>query len=139
MIPSFHPFKWTKLRENKSLSKGIFTHLTSSIKKTNLLMKSLVIILKNKYLNLTTRTEFHHLIVNKLVKFKIKSNRQKENQYCNITSAIKEELKNLKIILNLSTKNRMKTYSQANKKVKYLKLKKYKKKISYRYIIQKMQ
>ena len=93
MIPSFHPFKWTKLRENKSLSKGIFTHLTSSIIKTNLLMKSLVIILKNKCLNLTTRTEFHHLIVNKLVKFKIKSNRQKENQLYNITSVIKESLK----------------------------------------------
>jgi len=42
-------------------------------------MKSLVIMLKKKYQNLMTRTEFQRLIVNKLVKFKIKFNRQKEN------------------------------------------------------------
>lgn len=101
-------------------------------------MKSLVIILKNKYQNLTTRTEFHHLIVNKLVKFKIKSNRQKGNQSCNITSAIKEELKNLKIKQNLFIQNRKNSYSQAKKKAKYFKWKNHKRKISYKYIIQKM-
>lgn len=84
------------------------------------------------------RTEFHHLIVNKLVKFKIKTYRQKENQSCSITLAIKEELKNLKTKKNHCIQNRKKICNQANKKAKYLKLKKYKKKISYKFIIQKM-
>jgi hypothetical protein len=42
-------------------------------------MKNHVIILKIKFQNLMTRTEFHLSIVNKLVKFKIKPNRQKGN------------------------------------------------------------
>ena len=138
-IHSFHPFKWTKLKENKSLLKGILIHPTSSIKKTNLLMKSLVIMLKKKYQNLMTRTEFHLLIVNNLVKFKIKFNRQKENQLCNITSAIKEGLKNLKFLWKILIQKLKKTCIQVNKKAKYLKLKKKQKKISYNCKIQKIQ
>lgn len=85
-----------------------------------------------------TRTEFHRSIVNKLVKFKIKPNRQKGNQSFNIILVIKEDLINHKIKLNVFIKNRKKGYKVANQKVQFLKLKKHKKKISYKFKIQKM-
>ena len=138
MIPSYHLFKQTKLKESKSLLKEIFILLTSLITKISLQMKSHAIILKIKFQNLMTRTEFHHSIVNKLVKFKIKPNRQKGNQSFNIILVIKEDLINHKIKLRVFIKNRKKGYNLANQKVQFSKLKKYKRKISYKFIILKM-
>ena len=138
MIPSYHLFKQTKLKESKSLLKEIFILLTSLITKISLQMKSHAIILKIKFPNLMTRTEFHHSIVNKLVKFKIKPNRQKGNQSFNIILVIKEDLINHKIKLRVFIKNRKKGYNLANQKVQFLKLKKYKRKVSYKFIILKM-
>lgn len=138
MILLYPLFKQTKLKESKSSLKEIFILLTFSITKISLQMKSQLNILKIKFQNLMTRTEFHHSIVNKLVKFKIKPNRQKGNQSFNIILVIKEDLINHKIKLNVFIKNRKKGYKVANQKVQFLKLKKHKKKISYKFKIQKM-
>lgn len=138
MILLYPLFKQTKLKESKSSLKEIFILLTFSITKISLQMKSQLNILKIKFQNLMTRTEFHRSIVNKLVKFKIKPNRQKGNQSFNIILVIKEDLINHKIKLNVFIKNRKKGYKVANQKVQFLKLKKHKKKISYKFKIQKM-
>ena len=138
MILLYPLFKQTKLKESKSSLKEIFILLTFSITKISLQMKSQLNILKIKFQNLMTRTEFHRWIVNKLVKFKIKPNRQKGNQSFNIILVIKEDLINHKIKLNVFIKNRKKGYKVANQKVQFLKLKKHKKKISYKFKIQKM-
>lgn len=138
MILLYPLFKQTKLKESKSSQKEIFILLTFSITKISLQMKSQLNILKIKFQNLMTRTEFHRSIVNKLVKFKIKPNRQKGNQSFNIILVIKEDLINHKIKLNVFIKNRKKGYKVANQKVQFLKLKKHKKKISYKFKIQKM-
>ena len=138
MILLYPLYKQTKLKESKSSQKEIFILLTFSITKISLQMKSQLNILKIKFQNLMTRTEFHRSIVNKLVKFKIKPNRQKGNQSFNIILVIKEDLINHKIKLNVFIKNRKKGYKVANQKVQFLKLKKHKKKISYKFKIQKM-
>lgn len=138
MIHLFHLYKLIKLKENKSLLKEIFILQTSSIIKISLLKKKNIIILKIKFQNLITRTEFHHLIVNKLVKFKIKSNRQKGNQSFNTILVIKEDLINHKIKLKVFIKNKKKSYNKVKQKAQFLKLKKFKKKISYKFQIQIM-
>ena len=135
MIPLYHLFKQTKPKESKSLSKEIFILLTFSITKISLQMKNHVIILKIKFQNLMTRTEFHLSIVNKLVKFKIKPNRQKGNQSFNIILVIKGDLINHKIKLRVFIKDKKKDNNLANQKVQYSKLKKQQKKISYKFII----
>ena len=138
MIPLYHLFKQTKPKESKSLSKKIFILLTFSITKISLQMKNHVIILKIKFQNLMTRTEFHLSIVNKLVKFKIKPNRQKGNQSFNIILVIKGDLINHKTKLRVFIKDKKKDYNLANQKVQYSKLKKQQKKISYKFIIRIM-
>lgn len=135
MIPLYHLFKQTKPKESKSLSKEIFILLTFSITKISLQMKNHVIILKIKFQNLMTRTEFHLSIVNKLVKFKIKPNRQKGNQSFNIILVIKGDLINHKTKLRVFIKDKKKDNNLANQKVQYSKLKKQQKKISYKFII----
>ena len=135
MIPLYHLFKQTKPKESKSLQKEIFILQTFSITKISLQMKNHVIILKIKFQNLMTRTEFHLSIVNKLVKFKIKPNRQKGNQSFNIILVIKGDLINHKTKLRVFIKDKKKDYNLANQKVQYSKLKKQQKKISYKFII----